>query len=147
VQLIKYGCVMQKNKFDLHKVRENLSGVEQFAHKHMIETLTVAAILVGAFSSWVHLFVGTLAWSVLFLVIGSALGIYLPHRMDMVMKKVYSFSRGSSPKTMYIAEGVKIIVALLLPFVYFGFLGIMTGTAYHYYVHFSQNGNKGNKAA
>ncbi len=139
---------MQKNKFDLqHKMREGFSGVERFAHKHMVETLTVAAILVGAFSSWAHLFVGTLAWSVLFLAVGAILGIFLPNQMDMAMKKVYSFARGSKPTMMYVAEGVKIVIALLLPFVYFGFLGIMTGTAYHYYVHYSQSGNKGNKAA
>lgn len=147
MRVAKYGCVMQKNKIDLDKMREGLSGVERFAHKHMIETLTVAAVLVAALSSWIHLFVGTLAWSVLFLVIGSALGIFLPNRMDMVMKKIYSFSRGGSSVTLYVAEGVKIGIALFLPFVYFAFLGVMAGTAYHYYVQGCQGGNKGNKPA
>lgn len=138
---------MNKNKLDLHKVRENFSDVEKFTRRHMVETLTVIAIVVGALSAWMHFFVGTLGWSILFLVVGSVLGIYMPSQMDMAMKKVYSFSRGGSQATMYIAEAIKIAVALFLPFLYFGFLGIMTGTAYQYYVHFSQGGHKGNKAA
>lgn len=138
---------MNKNKFDLNKMRENFSGVEKFAHKYMVETLTAVAIVVGAFSAWTHLFVGTLGWSMLFLVIGSIVGIFMPSQMDNVLKMVYSYSRGGSRTSAIIGEAVKIAVALFLPFVYFAFLGVMTGTAYQYYVNVSRPGQKGNKAA
>lgn len=138
---------MNKNKFDLHKMRENFSGVEKFAHKYMVETLTAVAIVVGAFSAWTHLFIGTLGWSMLFLVIGSVLGIFMPTQMDGILKKIYSFSRGESRTSVIVSEVVKIAVALFLPFIYFAFLGIMSGTAYQYYVHVSQSNPKGKKAA
>jgi hypothetical protein len=138
---------MDKNKFDLHKMRENFSGFEKFAHKYMIETLTAVAIVVGAFSAWTHLFIGTLGWSMLFLVIGSALGVFMSSQMDRILKKVYSFSRGESRTSVIVAEVIKIAVALFLPFIYFGFFGIMAGTAYQYYGHVSQSGQKGKKAA
>ncbi len=135
------------NKFDLNKMRANFSGLERFAHKYTIETLTAVAIVVGAFSAWMHLFMGTLGWSILFLVIGSILGIFLPVQMDIAMKKVYSYSGSGKQMPTIVAEVVKIAVALFLPFVYFAFLGVLTGTAYQYYVHYSQSGQKGNKAA
>ena len=34
--------------------------------------------------------------------------------------------------------GVKIVIALFLPFVYFGFLGLLAGSSYHYYIRHSQ---------
>ncbi len=128
-------------------MRENFSDVEKFAHKYMVETMTVAAIVVAAFSAWVHLFVGTLGWSVVLLVVGSVLGIFMPVQMDWAIKKMYSYSRGRGRVAAIVGEVVKIAVALFLPFIYFGFLGVMTGTAYQYYVHTTHAGNKGNKAA
>ena len=139
---------MDKNKFHLNQMRENFSGVGKFTHKYMVETMTVAAIVVATFSAWMHLFVGTLGWSVWLLVVGSILGIFMPMRMDWLMKKIYSYSKGESRISAIIAESAKIAIALFLPFVYFAFLGVMTGTAYQYYVHTSHSGhNKGNKAA
>ena len=113
---------MDKNKFDLNKMREGFSGVEKFAHKYMVETMTVAAIIVGALSAWMHFFVGTLGWSILFLVIGSIFGIFMPVQMDWAMKKIYSYSRWGNRTSAIIAESVKIAIALFLPFLYFGFL-------------------------
>ena len=138
---------MSNGKFDLGKVKGGVSWIERFARHHMVETLTMAAILLGAFSAWSHMFIGTLGWSVAFLVVGSALGIFLPRRMDHLMKWVYSFSREGSPSATFVAEGIKIAIALFLPFLYFGFLGIMTGTAYQYYSRISQSGQKGNNKA
>lgn len=139
---------MDKKKFVLNKMREGFSDVESFVHRYMVEAMTVAAIVVAAFSAWVHLFVGTLGWAILFLVIGSVLGIFMPVQMDWMMKKIYSYSRGKGRVAAIVGEAVKIAVALFLPFLYFGFLGVMTGTAYQYYVHTSHSGhNKGNKAA
>lgn len=134
---------MNKDKLNLNNMRSNLSGLERFAHKYMVESLTVAAIIVGAFSSWAHLFLGTLTWSVVFMVIGAVLGIFLPTQMDMIIKKIYSFSRSGKQMSTIVAEAVKIAIALFIPVVYFAFLGALAGTAYQYYVHYSQSGHKG----
>lgn|GEM_PF-3313316 len=132
----------------MNKVKENFSEVERFARKYPMEVLTAIAILVGALSSWGHFFLGTLGWSMLFLVIGSCVGIFLPRQMDMAMKKIYSFSTFNRKWGEIFAEGVKIALALFVPFIYFGFFGIMAGTAFQYYMlSMHSGGNQGNKAA
>ena len=131
----------------MHKMKEGFSDVEKFARRHTIETLTVIAILVGALSAWAHFFVGTLGWSVIFMAVGAIFGIFFPTHVDRVIKKIYSLSGGDRKMGEMIAEIVKIAVALFVPFIYFGFLGLMAGTSYHYYTRYAQSGQKGNKAA
>lgn len=132
----------------MNKVKENFSEVERFARKYPMEVLTAAAILVGALSSWGHFFLGTLGWSMLFLVIGACVGVFLPRQMDRAMKKIYSFSTFNRKWGEIFAEGVKIALALFVPFLYFGFFGIMAGTAFQYYMlSMHSGGNQGNKAA
>ena len=110
--------------------------------------MTAIAILIGAISSWGHFFLGTLGWSMLFLVIGSVVGIFLPHQMDMAMRKVYAYSTRDRKWGEMLVEVVKIAFALFIPFLYFGFFGIMAGTAFQYYIlSVHSGGNKGNKAA
>ena len=135
------------NKFDINKMKDNFSEVEKFARRHLIETFTVIAIMVGALSAWAHFFVGTLGWSVLFMAAGAVLGIFFPTHIDRAIKKIYSFSSGDNKTAEIIAEAIKIGIALFLPFIYFCFLGLMAGTAYHYYTRYLQSGRKGNKAA
>ena len=125
-------------KIDMKKVKQNFSGVEQFARRHTFETLTVVAILVATVSAWSRFFVGTMGWSVLFMAIGAILGVFFPSQVEKGMKKVYSFSVGDKKAKEYFIEGAKIAVALFLPFLYFGFLGLMAGTAYHYYSRFEE---------
>lgn len=135
------------NKFDINKVKTNLSEVERFARKHTAETLTVVAIIVGALSAWAHFFVGTLGWSVIFMAAGAIIGIFFPSHADRLIKKIYTFSAGDKKWGQIVAEGAKIAVALFLPFIYFWFLGTMAGTSYHYYTRYAQTGHKGSKAA
>lgn len=118
----------------MNKMKENFSGLGQFAQRHLVETLTWAAIILAVFSAWSGMFIGTLGWSLVIMIIGAGAGIFFPRHMDMGMKRVYGFSRGSRQVTPIIAEIVKLAVALFLPFLYFGFLGIMAGTAYQYYI-------------
>ncbi len=128
-------------------LRENLPYMESFARKYVVEVLTMVAIVVAAFSAWAHLFWGTVGWSLLFLVIGAAAGLFWSKGIDQWMKKVYSFSAAS--KVMMIGAGsVKILIALFVPFIYFAFLGAMAGTAYQYYLNFMHSeSSKGSKAA
>lgn len=139
---------MDNNKFDINKsMKENFSGVEKFARRYTIETLTVIAIVVGALSAWAHFFVGTLGWSVLFMAIGAILGIFFPNQVDRTVKKIYAFSGKEKKIGEVVAEVIKIAVALFLPFIYFGFLGLLAGTSYHYYTRFAHSSSKGSKAA
>lgn len=134
---------MRKNKIDINsKMKEGFSEVEKFTHKHLVETLTVVAIIVATFSGWMHFFIGTMGWSILFLAIGSIAGLFAPTQMDAIMMKIYSFSRGKGRTGVIVAEAIKIAVALLIPFLYFGFMGVMSGTAFQYYLHTSSHSQK-----
>lgn len=110
------------------------SNLGRFAHKHTVEVLTAVAVLLGAFSAWTHLFWGNLAGSMLFLVVGSIVGLFWAYPVDHLMKRIYQISGGQNRMMMLIAEGVKILIALFIPFLYFAFVGLMGGTAYQYYI-------------
>lgn len=124
------------------KVKEGISEVEKFTNRHLIETMTVLAILMAAFSGWMHFFIGTMGWSILFLAIGAIAGLFAPNQMDAIMMKIYSFSKGASRAKVIAAEVIKIAVALFFPFVYFCFMGIMGGTALQYYIQHSSHTSK-----
>ncbi len=133
--------------WNVDNMKQGFSG---FCSRYMVEVLTLVAIVLGAISSWLNLFVGTWGWSILFLVIGCGLGLLLPTKMDKIMKKIYSLSCGSNQTTMWIFQGAKLAVALFVPFAYFCFLGVMAGTAYEYYIHTARSEGKekkGNKVA
>lgn len=124
---------LNNNNNSNNKGKMNFPKMENFVHRYTIESLTVLAIIVAALSSWAHFFVGTFGLSMLFLVLGSIAGIFFPGQMDVAMRKVYALpGRGKVP--VIVAEVVKILIALLLPFVYFALLGVMAGTAFQYYI-------------
>lgn len=135
------------DKLDMNKMKESFSGVEKLARRYPIEILTAIAILIATLSAWAGFFVGTLGWSIFFLAIGAIVGIFFPIYIDKGIKAIYSYSIGVKKMGLIIAEIIKIGVALFLPFLYFGFLGLMAGTSYHYYTRFMQGGQKGSKAA
>lgn len=124
------------------------SNLGRFAHKHTVEVLTAVAVLIGAFSAWTHLFWGTLSWSMLFLVVGSIVGLFWAYPVDHLMKKIYRVSGGQNRMMMLVAEGIKILIALFIPFLYFAFIGLMGGTAYQYYIRTTHGSSgKDSKAA
>jgi hypothetical protein len=122
-------------KIDLDSIKESFPHVEKFARKYTTETLMVTAILVGALSAWAHFFMGGIGLTVIFMVAGAVSGIFFPTTVDYSIKRVFALSAGNKTGEM-VAEGIKIAVALFLPFIYFGFLGLLVGTAYHHYTHF-----------
>ncbi len=127
-------------KKELHsKMKEGMAEVEKFTYKYLVETMTVLAILIATFSGWMHFFIGTMGWSILFLAIGAIAGLFAPIQMDAIMTRIYSFSKGRSRPTIIAAEVIKIAIALFLPFIYLCFMGIMSGTAFQYYIQTSGN--------
>jgi hypothetical protein len=133
--------MMKKRELNT-KVKDGMVEVEKFTHKHLVETLTVVAILIAVFSGWMHFFIGTWGWSIIFLALGAIAGLFAPVQMDSLMMKIYSFSKGVGRPKVITAEVVKMAVALFFPFVYFCFMGIMSGTALQYYIHTSSHSSK-----
>ena len=122
----------------MDKMKENFSGVEQFARKYTVETLTAVAILVATLSSWGRFFIGSFGWAVVFVAVGAIIGIFFPTQIDHGIKRAHAFSIKEGRTGEILMEVIKIAIALFLPFLYFGFLGLMTGTSYHYYARFAQ---------
>ena len=54
------------------------------------------------------------------------------------MKQLYNFTYKQEKTTEIILGAVKIVVAIFIPFIYFGIMGLLAGTSYHYYVRQSQ---------
>jgi len=138
---------MEKNSFE--KLKDNLPDFKQFARKYISESATIVALLVGGVSAWLHLVFGGIGITLLFLVIGTALGIFWPVQIDNLLKKFYAMSLKRNKTSEMIVGGVEVVVAFLLPFIFFCMIGMLAGSAYHYFTRISQasGGSKGSKAA
>ncbi len=140
------GANMEKNSFE--KLKDNLPDFKQFARKYISESATIIALLVGGLSAWKHLVFGGIGITLLFLVIGTALGIFWPVQIDTLLKKFYQLSYKRNRTSEMIVGGIEIVVAFLFPFVFFAMIGMLAGSAYHYFTRLSQSsGSKGSKAA
>lgn len=129
---------MAKNKL-VDKLKEGVSvhELEGFASKHTTEVFTVIAIIIGAISSSFDFFTGP-KLTILFLTIGALVALFFPAPVEKGLKQLYSFTFKQEKMTEIILGAVKIVVAIFIPFVYFGLLGLLAGTSYHYYIRHAQ---------
>lgn len=120
------------NKNLLNKIKSGISTqqLEDFAHKHTPEVFAVCAIVIASISSLFDFFTGS-GWAVLFFAIGTIAGVVFPSSVESKLVKLYRLINHQDKTTEIIIGGMKIIVALFLPFLYFGFLGLFAGTSYH----------------
>lgn len=129
---------MNKNKFT-EKLKEGVSvqELEDFARKHSTEVFTVVALVIASISSMFNFFTGP-SWSIFFIAIGSILGIFFPTPVDRGLKQLYDFIFKQEKSTQLILGAVKIVIAIFIPFVLFGTMGLLAGTSYHYYTRRGQ---------
>lgn len=123
---------MDKDAFN--KFKENLPDMNQLTHRYLPESLSLIAIAVGAFSGWRMIFMGGPFLTFLFLVIGSAIGMFFSSRVDKLIKMACKTFYKKNRTSEIIGGAIMIAVALFVPFIFFGFLGILIGGAYHYYL-------------
>ena len=135
---------MDRNKFT-DKLKEGVSvqEIEEFARKHTTEVFSVLALIIGAISSTFDFFTGP-GWTIIFTSLGAIVGVFFPAPVERGLKQLYSFTLKQEKTTEMILGGVKIVVALFIPFIYFGLVGLLAGTSYHYYLRHAQiiNENK-----
>ncbi len=124
----------------------SVQEVEDFARKYATEVFSVLAILIGSVSSMYDFFTGP-KMTISFIALGMILGIFFPAPIERTLKQYYSFASQQEKMTQMILGIVNIVVALFIPFVLFGCLGLLAGTSYHYYVRHAQiiNENKPHK--
>jgi hypothetical protein len=131
---------MDKDKFT-KKLKEGVSvqEIENFARKHTTEMFTVLALFIGSISSAWGFFTGP-KMTILFLALGTILGIFFPAPVERGLKQLYAFSYKQEKMTQMVLGIVKIVVALFIPFLLFGVFGLLAGTSYHYYTRHAQIG-------
>lgn len=129
---------MKGNKF-MDKLKEGVSvqEVEDFARKYATEVFTVLSIVIGAISSIFDFFTGP-GLTILFFAIGIIAGILFPTPVEKGLKQFHSFAAKQERSTQLILGAVKIVVAIFIPFLLFGMLGLLAGGSYHYYERHSQ---------
>lgn len=123
----------------MDKIKEGVSvqEVEDFARKYTTEVFTVLALLIAAISSMYDYFSGP-KLAIFFLVIGVFLGIFFPAPVERGLKQFYNFSYKQEKMTQLVLGFVNIVIALFVPFILFGGVGLLAGTSYHYYTRHAQ---------
>lgn len=123
----------------MDKIKEGVSvqEVEDFARKYTTEVFSVLAIAVGSISSMYDFFTGP-KMTIIFIAIGVIAGIFFPAPVEKGLKQFYSFSYKQEKTTQMILGLVKVVVGLFIPFILFGFMGLLAGTSYHYYTRHAQ---------
>jgi hypothetical protein len=123
----------------MSKIKSGISTqqLEDFAHKYTPEVFAACAIFIATISSLFDFFTSS-SWSILFLAIGAILGLTFSAAVEIKLKRIYHFIANQDKTTEIVLGGIKIVIALFLPFVYFGFLGLFTGTSYHYHLRHSK---------
>lgn len=129
--------LMAKNIMDKIKEGVSVQEVEDFARKYTTEVFSVLAIVIGSISSMYDFFTGP-KMTIAFLAIGVILGVFFPAPVEKGLKQFFSFSYKQEKMTQMILGLVKIVVALFIPFILFGFIGLLAGTSYHYYTRHAQ---------
>jgi len=135
---------MTKNKI-VDKLKEGVSvdELEGFARKHTTEVFSILALIIAAISSSFDFFTGPKI-TIFFLTIGALLAIFFPAPIERTLKQLYTFTFKQEKMTEIILGCVKIVVAIFIPFLYFGLVGLLAGTSYHYFIRHAQivNENK-----
>lgn len=130
--------LMSKNKLvDKFKEGVSVQELQGFASRHTTEAFTILALIIGAVSSSYDFFTGP-KLTIFFFTIGALVAIIFPVPIEKGLKQLYSLIFKQEKTTEVIFGVVKIVVAIFIPFLYFGFLGLMAGSSYHYYVRHAQ---------
>ena len=129
---------MSKNKI-VDKLKEGVSidELEGFARKHTTEVFSTLALIIAAITSSFDFFTGP-KMAIFFLALGALLAIFFPAPVEKGLKQLYTFTFKQEKMTEIILGCVKLVVAIFIPFLYFGLLGLLAGTSYHYYIRQAQ---------
>lgn len=127
------------NKKISDKIKKGISPqeLESFVRNHTPEVFSTVAIFVAGVSSIFDFFSGP-AWSILFAAIGAIFALTFPTRVDSKLKRFYHFTINQEKTTEMVLGGVKLVVAIFLPFVFFCLLGLLAGVSYHFYIRHAQ---------
>jgi hypothetical protein len=129
---------MGKNKI-VDKLKEGVSidELEGFARRHTTEVFSVLALIIAAISSAFDFFTGP-KLTIFFTTLGTLAAVFFPVPVEKGLKQLYAFTFKQEKMTEIILGCVRIVIAIFIPFIYFGLVGLLSGSAYHYYIRHSQ---------
>jgi len=129
---------MGKNKFS-EKLKEGVSvkEIEEFARHHTVEVFSVLAIIIATITSSWDYFTGP-RLSLFFAALGTVVTILFPVPIERGLKQLYSYALKQEKSTQIIIGATKIVVAIFIPFILFGIVGLLAGSSYHYYIRHAQ---------
>jgi hypothetical protein len=123
-----------------HQPKEGVSmqDIEHFAKKHTTEVFSILALIIAMVSSAFHFFTGP-GLTIVFTTVGAILAILFPAPIQKGLRQLYQFTYRQDKTTEIVLGAVKIIVAIFIPFLYFGLIGLLAGGSYHYHIHSSRH--------
>lgn len=128
---------MDKNKFEKLKEGVSVQQLEDFARKHSTEVFTVLAFIIAAISSIFNFFTGP-TLTITFVAVGALLGVFFPIPVEKGLKHLYDFLYKQENTTQLVLGAIELVVAIFIPFLLFGLVGLLAGTSYHYYTRHAQ---------
>ena len=137
---------MSKDFMDKIKDTADMSNIQRFTRKYLSELFSILAIIVASVSMMWHLFGGPF-WSIFLFIAGAIVGIWWPYAAEKGLKQIFRMTYGRNKMTEVVIGCFKIAIAFFLPFVFFGFLGLLVGTAYHHYLNYAHLSKNQDKAA
>lgn len=121
----------KKNK--ILKDGVSVQEIENFARKYMNEVFSVLALIVATISSIFDFFTGA-GWSLVFAGIFAIVAIIFPDQIERGLKKVYKILSKDEKSTQIILGIVRLVIAIFVPFILFGFIGLLSGISYHIHI-------------
>ncbi len=129
---------MNKSKIT-EKLKEGVSvkEIEEFTRKHTTEVFSVIAIIIATASSCWDFFTGPKT-TIFFTALGAVIAVLFPSPIERGLKQFYNFVFRQDKNTQLIVGAVKVVIAIFIPFILFGLLGLLAGASYHYFVRQAQ---------
>ncbi len=129
---------MNKTKFT-EKLKDGVSvkEIEEFTRKHTTEVFSVLAIIIATASSSWDFFTGPKT-TIFFTALGCVLAVLFPVPIERGLKQFYNFVFKQDKNTQMIVGAVKVVIAIFIPFILFGLIGLLAGSSYHYFVRQGQ---------
>ena len=116
---------MDGNKKEGVSVKE----IEEFAKKHRFEVFFCLMFLLACIFGLVGMF--STGWNILLAMVGGALGVILPMKVDQLLKSTFHFVF-KQDKTILIVLGiVGLLITCIFPFLVFLIVGAAGGRAMH----------------
>jgi hypothetical protein len=113
------------------KKKEGVSvkEIEEFAKKHRFEVFFCLMFFLACVFGLVGMFKP--GWSIFLGMVGGALGVILPIKMDQLLKSIFHFVLKQDKTVLIVLGIVTLLIACLLPFIIFLMVGVAGGRSMH----------------